>query len=501
LTTLLPTFADLLWLIPIAIVLAMGRVMMNRDGDLGFHLTLGRLILDQKAIPLQDVFSHTLTGQPVTQHEWLSAVIFALAERTFGIKGVILLVALVIATAFWLVYKQIRTRSHMLVTAVLVTLLAITSSMIHWLIRPHIFTFLLLPLWMTALDHLRQGKLKRWWILPVLMLLWANLHGVFVIGFIAWFIYGFGVGWDLLWGDIPEDEPLPLHFWRFYLLGGVSAFLASLLNPSGIGLWTRVIGHIGNKYLADTTLEFQSPNFHDVITWPFLIYIGLLLLVLALSKKRFDSGYLFNSIAWLLLALYGARNIPLFAIVTAPLLAQGIEDVLNHKSAKSGMIRRLQEMDSRLRKIDSQLKGYVWPALSIVIVITCFALGSHFDVYQQGYTFDPEIFPVEAVNWLEENPLEGEMFNYYSWGGYLLYRGWPELQVFIDGKVDFYGEAYVRQYAQVMNLEEDWEAVLDQYNVSWVILPKDELVVRILKLEPDWELIYEDETAVILSQN
>jgi len=394
--------------------------MMNQDGDLGFHLTLGRYILDQGKIPLNDLFSHTMPGKPVIQHEWLSGVIFAIIERIFGFEGLILLCALLIATTFWLVLKLVKAKTENLIISVIVILLTIMTSMVHWLARPHLFSFLLLALWMMVMKQMIEGKLKRWWMLPALMLIWTNLHGGFIIGFLTWFIYGLGLGWDALQKDITIKKRLPLKFWYYFILGGISSFIVSLINPSGFGLWEKVVTHIGNKYLNDHTLEFQSPNFHWPSFWPFVIFIGLLIIVLGLSKKKVSFEDLLTTTAWLLLGLYSSRNVPLFAIVAAPLLAQGLDNLFNDAASQFRLMKYLRNLVARLHNVDSQLKGCFWPIISIIVVIVSLVLGFHFDKEGKGYTFDPEVFPVHAVNWLEENPQEGEMFNYYTWGGYLL---------------------------------------------------------------------------------
>lgn len=500
LTYVFPTFGNILFLVGFFGVLLKGRNMLNADGDFALHLNLGRYILDTGKIPLRDVFSHTIPGQPVTQHEWLSGVIFGLIDRIFGFDGIILLCALVIATTFWLLYKRLRCESQALLTVMLVVLFALINSMVHWLARPHLFTFLLLTLWMMTLRQLRGGKTGRWWILPALMLFWVNLHGGFFIGFVTWLIYGFGVGWDTFFHRIKKEEELAQHFWRYYLLGGFTSLLATLLNPSGIGLWLKVISHLGNKYLADITEEFQSPNFHEVSTWPFLISIGLLILVIGLSNKKPESGELFNTITWLILGLYSGRNIPLFAIIAAPPLGQALDGLLVDASPRVKFIKYLKDLDLRLHFIDQGLKGFFWPLLSILIVIIGLGLGLRFDLEGQGYAFDPEVFPVEAVNWLEDNPQEGEMFNYFTWGGYLQLRLWPEKKVFIDSKSDFYGEQFLRQYGQVILVQDGWEGVLDQYQVSWAILPANNEAAHAIKSELGWKLIYEDDTALILQR-
>ena len=497
-TFLMPTFANMLWVAGFIGVLLSGRAMMNADGDLGRHLTIGHYILDNARIPLQDLFSHTMSGESLTPHEWLVQVLFAIAERVFGFEGVVILCGLVIAMAFWLVFKHCRMENKSLITVVFIVVLGMIASKLHWLTRPHVFTFLLLAAWMLVLDQLRRGRLKHWWLLPALMLLWANLHGAFIAGFVTWIIYGFGVGWDVLWQRIPEDRPVPKNFWCTYLLGGGTALAASLVNPSGFGLWGTSFGFVGNRYLVARTMEYMSPNFHRTGFWPFLLMIGVMVVALGLSEKKFGSERLFPSAAWLVMALYSARNIPLFAIVAAPLLVHGMDDLFAHAADRFKLVERVKQSNNRIQDIDDQLKGYFWPALSVFVAIVGLGLGLRFDPQGLGYGFDPEVFPVAAVDWLEENPLEGEMFNHFPWGGYLLYRQWPERRVFIDGQTDFYGEALTRQYEQVIVIQEGWEDVLDQYAVAWAILPSDSLAAREIQRELGWVVLYEDDTAVIL---
>ena len=199
---LLPGLGSFLWMAVFFGVLIRGQRMINADGDLALHLNLGKYILNTGRIPLKDFFSHTMTGQPVIQHEWLSAVILEGTKRVAGLEGIIFLLALVISTAMYLLFRYLRKNNRTLLPVLLVLLLTIVNSIIHWLARPHIFTFLFLILWLMILEKLRAGNLKIWWMMPALMLLWVNMHGGFIIGFIIWMIYGFGIG---LLPDPPLD--------------------------------------------------------------------------------------------------------------------------------------------------------------------------------------------------------------------------------------------------------------------------------------------------------
>jgi len=495
---ILPTFGHLMFLAGLIAILLYGRIIMNVDGDLALHLNVGEYILNTGKIPLQDIFSHTMAGQPVMQHEWLSTIIFAFLKRVFAFNGIIVLCALLIATTLLLLFKQLRNDHQLLLPTIIAVLFVLVNSIIHWLARPHLFTFLMLTLWMITMENFAKGKFHLWWVLPVLMLVWVNLHGGFFIGFVTWFTYGFGIGWDALFNRFPKEMNPPKQFWKFYILGGIGSFLTSLINPSGIDLWGRIIHHVGNKYLADTTQEFQSPNFHNRGTWTFLVSIALLLLIIGLSKKRIKASRLFNVILWLILALYSVRNIPLFAIITAPLLGACLSDLLSNSASKPNFLTYIKNLDRRLSVLDKQLKGTLWTGISILIIVLVLSSGLNFDITKQGYAFDPEVFPIDAVSWLQENPQEGNMFNNYKWGGYLQLNLWPEEKVFVDSKADFYGEQFIRQYRQVMFLEEGWEQVLDQYEVSWAIIPADEPVSKALEEELGWNIIYEDDTAVIL---
>lgn len=497
---LLPSIGAILWISTFFGVLLSGPRMINADGDLGRHITIGSYILDSRVIPLRDVFSHTMTNEPLTPHEWLAQVFFALAHRALGLNGAILLAALVIATAFWLVYRNAREQSGSLLSAAFVSMLGLLAAAIHWLARPHIFTFLLLALWMGVLYQIKNGSTRRWWLLPLLMLAWVNLHGAFIAGFAVWALCGLGAAWDTRIGSAAQRDALPAGFWKSYLLGGGVSLLATLLNPSGIGLWGTSVGYVSNRYLVDHTVEYQSPNFHDPITWLLLLFIALLIVALALRKRKTAAFQLFPAVAWLMMALYSARNIPLFIIVAAPLLTLGIKEFFCEFESPAKLLRKVINLNTRLMNVDLRLKGIFWPVLSVLMVVIGFRAGLTLTRDGRPNDYDPAEFPVAAVNWLQQNPQEGEMFNYFTWGGYLLYRQWPQQLVFIDGQTDFYGEALTREYQKVMNLEDGWEAVLDKRNVDWAILPMKELAARALEQRDDWKVVYKDNTTLIVSR-
>ncbi len=494
---LLPGLGDILWVGIFIGVLGLGPQMMNIDGDLGRHLTIGAYILDHSQVPVVDLFSHTRLGAPLTPHEWLSQLIFALAYRWLHLDGVVLVCGLVIATSFWLVFRLARANSQGILVAVLATLLAVAASSLHWLARPHIFTFLMLALWVDVLERMRRGQPRRWWLLPVLMLIWANLHGAFIAGFVTWGLYGLGVGWDCFW-QRGKGPGLHGHFWRSFWLGGVASFVATLANPSGLGLWATSVGYVGNRYLVSHTAEYLPPNFHDPSTWPFLILVGLFLVVLGLQNKRQEAAQVFPAAAWLVMGLYSVRNVPLFVIVAMPVLAGALDEWLAAHHRRLKALERFYHTDRRISGIDLKLRGALLPGLAIVLAAASLGSGLDLDFHRTGNNFDSQVFPVGAADWLVEHPQAGQPFNYFPWGGYLLYRLWPDQKVFIDGQTDFYGESLTRQYEQVLTLSPGWGDVLEQYSVDWVIFPAREVLSAELRDQPGWSVLYEDQTAIIL---
>jgi len=500
LTYLLPGLGDMIWISVFIGVMALGPRMLNVDGDLGRHLTIGRYILDHGSVPLADLFSHTRLGEPLTPHEWLAQAAFALAALWLSLDGVMIVCGLVIATSFWLVFRRARAGAQGILAAVLATLFAIAASSLHWLSRPHIFTFLMLALWLLVLENMRRGRLRQWWLLPLIMLLWANLHGAFIAGFVTWGLYGIGLAWDAFW-DRTKSPPLHGHFWRFFLLGGAASLLITLVNPGGLFLWETSVGYLGNRYLVSHTAEYLPPNFHDPSAWPFMLMIGLLVTLFGIQPRRLPAAQVIPAAAWLVMGLYSARNIPLFAIVAAPVVAEALDNWLAAYHHRLKILNRFFNMDRRLLRVDLSLRGLVIPVLVVAAAVLSLRAGVALDFESAGNKFDPQVFPVDAVDWLAENPQPGPTFNHFPWGGYLLYRLWPEQRVFIDGQTDFYGEALTRQYEQVLTISPGWEDVLDQYRIEWAILPADGELPAELRRRPEWSLLYEDSTAVVLRKN
>jgi len=482
---LLPHLHDILFVVIFYFTILLGSNLF-RDGDPGRHITIGKYILENRTIPMHDLFSYTMYGQPLTPHEWLAQLIYGAGYYFLGLNGVVLIAAVLIALTAVLIYREIKRRTNSLILSFVFSLLAISTTMIHWLARPHLFTFLYVALWTPRLSRLARGEKVPQWQFPLIMLLWANTHGAFIAGFVIWAAFII----EILWSRLSHSAKTDRKIFHGLLMAGGASFLATFFNPAGWRLWITSAGYITNRYLVDLTSEYRSADFHQPGAWPFVIMIMLGIFIFSRSWKKLPIAESLLFTGWMFLGIYSARNIPLFAIVSGPILADSPQ-MLVFK------FPTFQWIEQKLSNLEHHLRGSLWPLASILVIGALLASGCKLDGQKQGYHFNTKEFPVDAGDWLDNNPQSGNMFNYFPWGGYLIYRFWPEQRVFIDGQLDFYGEDFTMKYEQILLAVDGWQTLMVNFGIAWVLIPPNEPLALVLQLDPAWKNIYEDSTAVI----
>ncbi len=470
-------------------IAASGPRILNFDGDLPRHILTGNVILQTWHVPTTDIFSFRTTGRPAFPHEWLSQVLFAVVYDWLGLDGIVLLTALAIMLTWGIVYRQTIWRSNSFFAALVFIGLGVAASQIHVLPRPHIFTYLLTAIWITLLEQIDEGKARSWWALPLVMLLWVNLHGMFVLGMLILGIYLVG---DFL--DHPSKTWFTSQKTKLLLLAGGLSLLATFFSPSGPKIWEAIASLGSNSYITSKIPEYQSANFHLPETWPFILILLLTIIGFARSSERARWADILLVIAFTGMALYTSRMIPLFAIVVVPIAAKTISTWVRSEFAQS----RFLAVEENISKTNSTADGLVWIVAIIFLAAVVLRSGETLDSEGRGNVFDPRFFPVEAVSWLEAHPQDGHMFNEFDWGGYLLLRLWPGQQIFMDGHTHIYGEALTREYEQVITLDQRWEDILKKYDISWIIIRKNTPLAQTLSTREDWEVVYRDTTAIIL---
>lgn len=501
--TLLPSLPDMVFIGTLFLVLWLGQFISNRDGDLGFHIAIGRLILSTGQIPTQDVFSYTMYGRPFVPQEWLSEIIFAATYDIGGFDGIALLTAAFIGATFaGIAAVMLRRGVNPLVMLPLVAL-GVLVSIGHWATRPHVFTLLITFVWAAALEEHRRGNLgpRLFWCLPLLMLVWVNLHGAFVFGDILTATYLAGaVG--MWFVSVGEERARHGRQARDLALLLVICLLLSGVNPRGFGLLSNNAGFFRQAVQFEMTPEWQSPDFHNLLFYPLLL---LLTLAMAISVRRELTPVLLLC-SWTAFTLYSFRNLDQFLAICLPLLGESLHRALTDGVARMPLpatsvfrqtIDRFRRLGSELREANAQTVGGVASLLAVVGVAWLFAAGVRIDLNGRGYGFGERAFPLGAVANLKPFPPGQRVFNDAQWGGYLNFCCWPQVRNFFDGRIDFYEIDHIQDYYRVQEAEPGWEEVLERHQVDWVMVFADRPLVRWLERDPAWQQIYADTTAVV----
>jgi hypothetical protein len=342
---------------------------------------------------------------------------------------------------------------------------------------------------MTRLEDIHNGSSRDWWSLPILMLVWVNLHGMFVLGMIVLGIYLVG---DFL--DSPSRDWFKSQKARSFIFAGGLSFLATLLSPSGPEIWEAIASLGSNAYITARIPEYQSANFHLPETWPFVLLLLFAILGFARTQERISWVRALLLIGFTALALYSSRMIPIFAVAVTPLVAGVVAAWLRNEFPNN----RVWTTEENVNRINASSGGAIWILAAVLGIALLLRSGATIDPEGRGNDFDPRFFPVEAVSWLQAHPPQGRMFNEFDWGGYLLLRLWPDQQIFMDGHTHIYGEALTREYERVVTLSPGWQDVLDQYEVAWVIVRSHAPLINALTLQDRWQISYEDPTTTIL---
>jgi hypothetical protein len=485
-TFLLPSVSNIVFVsVLFVLVFGVGNGLLG-DGDTGYHIKTGELILQSWHVPAHDPYSLHSPPLKWTAHEWLSEVVMALLFKAFGLTGVVIFFAILLAITHWLLYHVLRNQSDDILLCTITAILATATSSTHWLARPHVFSLLLTILWCYYLNRFQYRDEKTLAYLPLLMFFWVNLHGGFIIGLILVTIYLLG---NILFAFTGRRE-LSQQYQekaKSLLLVGAASTAVCLINPQGFEILLFPLRITSDRFVMDRVTEFLSPNFHDALPFKYM----LLTLIGALALSRTALGVIDLAIVVLLsyMALYSARHVSLFAIVLAPILLKTMAGILAR--APETFLKFCQIRNRNLNAIDAHISGYLWPMLSTVLVVVLAGTG------MVKYHFDNKKFPAAAVEFLKREPIVGNMFNDDEFGDYMIFTAWPEYRVFMDGRSDMYGRKFGGDYLRVANVQPGWKEILKKYNISWVIFDTDSALTAALQDQSDWRTIYSDRVATI----
>ncbi|UCG25459.1 MAG: hypothetical protein JSW55_05560 [Chloroflexota bacterium] len=457
------------------------------DPDMWWHLRTGQVILEQ-GIPRQDIYSFTVPDHRWITHEWLSEVVMWLGYQAAGLYGLILVSAALVSLAFALVYKRCLGRPYL---AGFVILLAALASAPFWGVRPQLFNMLFTAAFVFLVEGYKDGKIGRrgLWALPLLTLLWANMHSGYLVGIALLLAYLAGESITLIMGW-RRERGLTWLALRWLGVMTLASFLIAVLNPNGPALWIYPFFTLGSNAMQSYIQEWASPDFHQVIFWPFaaLLGVGLLAMVVARRAPSLTDGLLFGGTA--AAGLLSARHIPIFAIVASPIICRQLLLALEETrfyALLSG--QATQEHASRLALLNGLL---LLVALVVAASWSLVKLGGNEAAIAGRY-------PEAAVDYLVENGLDDQRgYNSYNWGGYLIWRGLP---VYVDGRADVYGDEFLHYYRRTFDLTERWRQPLDDYEVDYVLVEHHSPLSNLLTASDRWQLAFDDNLASIFTRS
>lgn len=484
LTRFFPRLQDIFFIALFAAILLLGSRMLNLDGDLPRHLLFGKYILENRIVPNTEPFIYPYEGRHYVSHEWLVQVIYYLVYSAVGLKGLVLLAAILLSTAFYVSYSYLVKRFSMRLPVLFLVGWGVAITSLNWAIRPHLFSMFLLAIWLVWADEVRRGEKTSIWQFPVLMIVWSNLHGVFIAGVLV--LFAFAAGWlaDFIFDPQHADKAIGKRLWLALLL----SIPASILNPGGAGSWSSILGFVNNQYLMSRMLEANAPDFQLPEMRVLLVFIVFSIFLLAVKRERLSTGQGFLLAGFTAMSLMAFRNIHLYGIVAPFVLAETLTETRDLK-----LIHRLE---ATLASVEEKITGFLWPAAT-TIMLGILILSS--PIAAVLYRFEAETFPVHAVEWLKSNSQEGHLFNDLNWGGYIELNLYPQQKTFVDSIADVTGEVTM-DYEIILTMSEGWEELLRSYNITWAVIKTDTPLATTLIQEYNWQVLYEDETAVILKK-
>ncbi len=521
---LLPSVRDIIFIFLFWSVLA--GPLANRplaDSDIGWHIRTGERMLATHSLPRTDPFSSTMQGQPWFAWEWLYDLALGILHQACGLNGVVWLCALLVATIFALLLSQLLARGTGLLPAVVLMLLAEAASTIHLYARPHIVSWLFSLLWFVALDQWEgweHGRPPRWirWFFPASMLLWVNLHGGWLFGMALLGLYAFAALVESLRAQDAFAAIRAAHRARAMALAWVASATATLVNPYGWRLHAHIYRYLGDRYLMNRIDEFRSPDFHGWAERSFAVILVLVLIAFAGSYRKLRLSHLLVALVAAYAGFYSSRNLPgssmLLVLVAGPILWEDFVALAGKPGAWQWLRKgtaRISNFSDRTGAQEMQLRGHLWPVVSVVFAFAiCLQggwLGSRQLIHAQ---FDPKKVPAAAVTFLQRE-LQGRpntvpifstpVFSTDSWGGYLIYRVYPGRQIVVDDRHDLYGSGRIRQYLILTQAEPGWQNVLNQWQIRTALLPNGSTLANLLReLPQDWRVAYEDKVAVVLER-
>ncbi len=474
------------WFYPLIACFLLAALLAARllsDTDLGFHLRGGQWIYENHGLPTKDTYTYTVAGHDYLDIHWLYQVLLFLLYRLGGYVSLSLVNIGLAAFVLYLTYQRLRLTQTPLWIQVLLLVSVVFSCEFRFWVRPEMVSWLLMSLTLWVLEWRAQHKRDLLFLLPIIHLVWANVEGLFAIGWVLMAIY-----WISLFIQNRKSDTKLLKY-------SLVSVAACLLNPYFIRGFIYPFSHL---LMLGTSNVFKQAITELQPAWtyggsvfsaptPYLLSYKLfsiifLLFILFTIRKRKIHEILLGAVFFVISAL-AVRNIPLFLIVCAPLAAACWKDLDWYWVGKINHLFR------------TPIPAWIFTTLLFgfcLRVLTGVYYANDRSPEHFGLGLDREQQPVKACEFLAHNRLDGRIFNQLTFGGWLDWQG-PRGKTFIDGRLEVMGNEFFSEYQGAFS-PGGLQRLLEKYNADIVIIKPftAHQWVRELHGIPDWRLVYLD---------
>jgi hypothetical protein len=484
---------DHLWLLAplVLFCILLSRTPLH-EGDLWWSIKLGEQITKAGIIPETDSFTFTAHGSPyLFGRSWLSEVLFFELTRIGGLPALILIQAFIGTAIISLVIIGALRRNASARLAGITGLIGILGFLQFCSVRSQIFSFLYFGIFFTILTGWQRGKGNRYlFLLPIIMVLWVNMHPGWVTGVLIITLYMTLAIIQTLSGKIAFSNLRPL-----LIFGFLSIFILAM-NPYGLGVLRDPLAAGKNSVIQLYISEWQPVIISDPYSWLFFALLGLFLVFLAFSQQRINLYDFCTLLIFGVLALRYVRGLPYFYLTALPVLA-GLAMGLQWKIG----CLKLRETDYLSRRAN---RGYLfinWLIVAIMMGVALLNLPqvriAFFDTKEDELISN--YFPKRALDYLDSQKLGNmHLFSLAEWGGYIIYRIFPEATIFADGRIELIPDSVWSDYFSIATASQGWHDLSVSYSIDGFLLSKARHSKLILAIQEAGYLCpYNDEISVI----
>lgn len=471
------------------LIFGQGMAFMLVDPDTYWHIAAGDVIRSTGALPQVDPWSFTAGTERWYNLSWLYDVLLSLLNQHFGLYGATLLSVLLAAFSMAITYANCRLRGAS-VMAALLTLFVMTFPMLP-LVRPQQVSYVIIPL-LLALDYLSRlyAKPLYMWLAVPLLVLWANTHGAVFVGLM------------LIGAHVAERwrmDSLRQRLQGVLLFG--CALSAVFINPYGIGIIAGIYRTLGSA--INVTLSEWQPLRLDAQGMVMYAYMVLFMLFFAVDDKRFSRIERSFAALWLIAAFYAMRNVPVFILITAPLLALRITPLIAASPTQAQTPAWFTRLEVKVeRMMHSCFAQYASLAMMLAVTLAVFSPSGSAFFAPRGLKMPFSL--ASEINYIETHCGQARILNYYGFGGYLIFEGKGKIKPFIDGRAGTaYPESLIRDHMQFITPGKDWQAILDKYRVDAVLVPlpsTDDVLANRFANRSDWKAQFTGPLGVVYTR-